>query len=149
MKRYTKDEALFRLTALCAGGEYCTQDMLDKMERWELPEVEQTQIMQHLVENRYIDDERFCRAFIRDKLFHNKWGRRKIEQALYMKRIDKEISDKFFAEIDDEEILRILRPLIDSKRNSIKAKSDYEMNAKLIRFALQRGFEMDLIQECL
>lgn len=149
MKRYTKDEALFRLTALCAGGEYCTQDMLDKMERWELPEVEQTQIMQHLVENRYIDDERFCRAFIRDKLFHNKWGRRKIEQALYMKRIDKEVSDKFFAEIDDEEILKILRPLIDSKRNSIKAKSDYEMNAKLIRFALQRGFEMDIIQECL
>ena len=149
MKRYTKDEALFRLTALCADGEYCTQDMLDKMERWELPEMEQAQIMQHLVENRYIDDERFCRAFIRDKLFHNKWGRRKIEQALYMKRIDKEISDKFFAEIDDEEILKILRPLIDSKRNSIKAKSDYEMNAKLIRFALQRGFEMDIIQECL
>lgn len=149
MKKYTKDEALFKLTALCASGEYCEQDMLEKLQRWGMPETEQAQIMQYLVVNKYVDNERFCKAFIRSKLTFNKWGRRKIEQALYAKRIGKEVSDRFFAEIDDEEFLVILRPLLESKRKTIKAKSDYEMNVKLIRFALQRGFEMGLIQECL
>ena len=64
MKQKTEQEALITLTALCASGEHCSQEMLDKMIRWQLPEEEQARVMEYLVKNNYIDEERFTHAFV-------------------------------------------------------------------------------------
>lgn len=149
MKQKTEQEALITLTALCAAGEHCQQEMLDKMNRWQLPEEEQARVMEYLVKNKYIDEERFTRAFVMDKIRYNKWGRRKIEQALWLKRIPKDIQTKILDETDENEYLNVLRPLLKSKRLSIKANNDYELNMKLIKFALSRGFTFDLIRQCI
>ena len=149
MKQKTEQEALITLTALCAASEHCQQEMLDKMNRWQLPEEEQAHVMEYLVKNKYIDEERFTRAFVMDKILYNKWGRRKIEQALWLKRIPKEIQTKILDETDENEYLNVLRPLLNSKRRSIKANNDYELNMKLIKFALSRGFTFDLIRQCI
>ena len=84
-----------------------------------------------------------------DKIRYNKWGRRKIEQALWQKRIPKDIQTKILDEIDENEYLNVLRPLLKSKRRTIKAQSDYEENMKLVKFALGRGFTPDIIRQCL
>lgn len=149
MKQKTEQEALITLTALCASSEHCSQEMLDKMTRWQLPEEEQARVMEYLIKNNYIDEERFTHAFVMDKIRYNKWGRRKIEQALWQKRIPKDIQTKILDEIDENEYLNVLRPLLKSKRRSIKAKNDYELNMKLIKFALGRGFTFDLIRKCI
>ena len=149
MKQKTEQEALITLTALCASGEHCSQEMLDKMIRWQLPEEEQARVMEYLVKNNYIDEERFTHAFVMDKIRYNKWGRRKIEQALWQKRIPKDIQTKILDEIDENEYLNVLRPLLKSKRRSIQAKNDYELNMKLIKFALSRGFTFELIRQCI
>ena len=149
MKQKTEQEALITLTALCAAGEHCQQEMLDKMNRWQLPEEKQARVMEYLVKNKYIDEERFTRAFVKDKIRYNKWGRRKIEQALWQKRIPKDIQTKILDETDENEYLNVLRPLLKSKRRSIKANNDYELNMKLIKFALSRGFTFDLIRQCI
>ena len=149
MKQKTEQEALITLTALCASSEHCSQEMLDKMTRWQLPEEEQARVMEYLVKNNYIDEERFTHAFVMDKIRYNKWGRRKIEQALWQKRIPKDIQTKILDEIDENEYLNVLRPLLKSKRRSIQAKNDYELNMKLIKFALSRGFTFDLIRQCI
>ena len=149
MKQKTEQEALITLTALCASGEHCSQEMLDKMTRWQLPDEEQARVMEYLVKNNYIDEERFTHAFVMDKIRYNKWGRRKIEQALWQKRIPKGIQLKILDEIDENEYLDVLRPLLKSKLRSIKAKNDYELNMKLIKFALGRGFTFDLIRQCI
>ena len=149
MKQKTEQEALITLTALCASGEHCSQEMLDKMTRWQLPEEEQARVMEYLVKNNYIDEERFTHAFVMDKIRYNKWGRRKIEQALWQKRIPKDIQTKILDEIDENEYLNVLRPLLKSKRRCIQAKNDYELNMKLIKFALSRGFTFDLIRQCI
>ena len=149
MKQKTEQEALITLTALCASSEHCSQEMLDKMTRWQLPEEEQARVMDYLVKNNYIDEERFTHAFVMDKIRYNKWGRRKIEQALWQKRIPKDIQTKILDEIDENEYLNVLRPLLKSKRRSIKAKNDYELNMKLIKFALSRGFTFELIRQCI
>ncbi len=52
-------------------------------------------------------------------------------------------------EVDDEEYLSVLRPLLKQKRRSTKAESDYELNQKLVRFALGRGYTYDIIRQCL
>ena len=150
MKRdITEQEAYLQLAALCAQAEHCQQEMRDKMRRWELDETVQNRIVARLVKERYIDDERYARAFVKDKIRYNKWGRRKVQQGLWQKRIDADIQQRVLDEIDEKEYLDVLRPLLKQKRKSIMAESDYELNQKLIRFALGRGFGFDIIRQCL
>jgi len=149
VKPMTEEQALARLTALCASAEHCTGEMIDKMTKWEIPEEAQARIMEHLVSNKYVDDERYCRAFVHDKMEYNHWGRRKIEQALYVKHVDKAIQTKVLDEIPDSDFIDILRPLLDQKRRQTRADNDYEMNIKLMRFAASRGFTIDQIRQCI
>ena len=148
-KDMTEQEAYLQLAALCAQAEHCQQEMRDKMRRWELDETVQNRIIDHLIKERYVDDERYARAFVKDKIRYNKWGRRKVQQALWQKHIDAEIQQRVLDEIDEKEYFDILRPLLKQKRKSIKAESDYELNQKLVRFALGRGFGFDIIRQCL
>ena len=148
-KDMTEQEAYLQLAALCAQAEHCQQEMRDKMRRWELDETVQNRIIDRLIKERYVDDERYARAFVKDKIRYNKWGRRKVQQALWQKHIDAEIQQQVLDEIDEKEYLDILRPLLKQKRKSIKAESDYELNQKLVRFALGRGFGFDIIRQCL
>ena len=148
-KEMTEQEAYLQLAAICAQAEHCEQEMRDKMKRWEIDETVQNRIIDRLTEERYIDNERYARAFVKDKIRYNKWGRRKVQQALWMKRIDQDIQQRVLDEIDEKEYLDVLRPLLKQKRKSIKAESDYELNQKLVRFALSRGFTFDIIRQCL
>jgi regulatory protein len=72
-----------------------------------------------------------------------------VEQALWLKHIDDSISKPLLDEVDDEEYLNILRPMLKQKRKSTKANSEYELTMKLIRFAMGRGFTMDIIKQCI
>lgn len=148
-KEMNEQEAYLQLAALCAQAEHCEQEMRDKMKRWELDEMVQSHVINRLTEERYIDNERYARAFVKDKIRYNKWGRRKVQQALWMKRIDTDIQQRVLDEIDEKEYLDVLRPLLKQKRKSIKAENDYELNQKLVRFALSRGFTFDIIRQCL
>lgn len=148
-KEMTEQEAYLQLAAICAQTEHCEQEMRDKMKHWELDETVQNRIIDRLTKERYIDHERYARAFVKDKIRYNKWGRRKVQQALWMKRIDQDIQQRVLDEIDEKEYLDVLRPLLKQKRKSIKAESDYELNQKLVRFALSRGFTFDIIRQCL
>jgi regulatory protein len=149
MKQKTEQEAYLTLASLCANAEHCQWEMREKMRRWELSEEAQTRILNRLVSERYIDDVRFARAFVKDKVKYNKWGRRKVEQALWQKHIDEDIRQQVLDEIADEDYVLVLRPMLQQKRKSIKANSDYELNGKLIRFAVSRGFTMDIIKQCI
>lgn len=145
----SEQEVLLRLTSLCSTAEHCSHEMVEKMRRWEIDEDTQARIMEYLVKEKYIDDERYARFFAKDKIRYNKWGRRKVEQAMWQKHIDTDIQQRVLDEIDDDEYLVILRPLLKSKRRTVKAANNYEMNMKLIRFAMGRGFTMDIIRQCL
>lgn len=149
MKEVTEQGAYLQLAQLCARSEHCQYDMLEKMRRWEMSDEAQARVMQRLISERYVDDERYARAFVKDKIRYNKWGRRKVEQALWQKHIDKNIQQQVLNDVDDQEYLDVLRPLLKQKRKSTKAASDYELNQKLVRLALSRGFTYDIIRQCL
>ena len=148
-KEKTEQEAYLQLAAVCAQAEHCEQEMRDKMKRWGVDIEAQNRVIERLTNERYIDNERYARAFVKDKVHYNKWGRRKVQQALWMKRIDEDIQQRVLDEIDDEEYLKVLVPLLKQKRKSIKAANDYELNQKLVRFALGRGFDYGIIRQCL
>lgn len=149
MNTMTEQEAYLRLAALCAQAEHCEYEMQEKMRRWEIADDAQARVMQRLITERYVDDERFARAFANDKVKYNKWGRRKVEQAMWLKHIAENIRQRVLDSIDDEEYIAILRPLLQQKRRSVKAHNDYELRQKLIKFAIGRGFTMDIIKQCI
>lgn len=148
-KETTEQEAYLQLAALCAQAEHCQQEMRDKMKRWEMASEVQERVIARLIKERYIDDERYARAFVKDKIRYNKWGRRKVQQGLWMKHIDDDIQQRVLSEVDDAEYLAVLKPLLKQKAKSIKAENDYELTQKLVRFALGRGFTYDIIRQCL
>ena len=148
-KEKTEQEAYLQLAAMCAQAEHCEQEMRDKMKRWAIEPDAQDRVIARLIKERYIDNERYARAFVKDKIRYNKWGRRKVMQALWMKRIDDDIQRSVLDEIDDKEYIDVLIPLLKQKRKAIKAKSDYELNQKLVRFALGRGFDFSIICQCM
>jgi len=149
MKQKTESDAYLTLAALCAQAEHCQWEMTERMQRWQLDDEAQARVMQRLVKERYVDDERYARAFVKDKVRYNKWGRRKVEQALWQKHIAEDIRQQVLDEVGDDEYASVLRPLLEQKRRSTRANSDYEMNQKLTRFALGRGFTFDVIRQCL
>ena len=111
----SENEAYLTLTALCAQAEHCQWEMLEKMRRWEVSEEAQARVMQRLVKEKYVDDERYAEAFVKDKIRYNKWGRRKVDQGLWQKHIDADIRKRVLDEVDDDEYLSVLRPLLKQK----------------------------------
>ena len=149
MKEVTEQGAYLQLAQLCARSEHCQHELTEKMRRWGMSDEAQARVMARLVGEHYVDDERYARAFVRDKIRYNKWGRRKVEQGLWAKRIDDDIRERVLGEVGDDEYLSLLRPLLQQKRRSVKADSDYELNQKLVKFALSRGFTYDIIRQCI
>ena len=149
MKEVSEQGAYLQLAQLCARAEHCQYELTEKMRRWGMSDDAQARVMQRLVSERYVDDERYTQAFVRDKIRYNKWGRRKVEQALWQKHIDKDIREQILNEVDDDEYLSVLRPLLKQKQKTLKGGTDYERNQKLVKFALQRGFTYDIIRQCI
>lgn len=149
MIKITETEALTRIASYCAASEHCRAEIKEKLQRWGIAYQAIDRILKRLEEGKYIDEERFCRAFIRDKYRFAKWGKMKIRQALQMKKISSEAYEPHLDEIDSEEYLSVLKGLLASKRKSVRAGNLFELNGKLIRFALSRGFEMKDILNCI
>ena len=145
----TEEYALLKLTSLCAKSEYCIEDMRKKMKRWNLDVDVQERIIKYLIAERYIDERRYAKLFIESKIKYNKWGKRKVEQALYAKRIPEQIYSTILNDVSNEDYKDILLPLLEKKVKTIKADSDYEKNGKLIRFAMQRGFSYEEAKDCI
>ena len=145
----TYEMALQRLSALCASAEHCEYEMTEKMRKWEVEESDCERIMEYLRKAKFVDDERYARAFVKDKIKYNKWGRRKVEQGLWAKHIAEAIRQRVLDEVDESQYKSVLTDLLKSKRRSIKAANDYEMNRKLIKFALSRGFDYSIVRHCI
>jgi len=149
VKELSEQEALYKAEAYCSLAEHCLSEVAEKLEQWGVSSESKTRILKKLVAERFIDESRYCRFFIHDKFKYNKWGRNKIAQALWQKKIDRQVSDPLLGSIDEEEYRNVLCGLLEAKRKTVKARNEYELNGKLIRFALGRGFEMNEIKACL
>lgn len=137
--------AYLKATAICSRGETCSFDIQEKMKKWGLEDEDARAVIKQLKEEKYIDDERFARAYVKDKFRFNHWGRQKIAFMLYSKKIGKDIQEAAFEEIEDESYLEQLAKLLKDKEKTIKATDAYDKRNKLMRFAMARGFESDKI----
>lgn len=141
--------SLSKAMALCSKREYCREEIRLKLRDWGMNENAIQKIINTLIAEKFIDENRYSRAFTRDKFNYNKWGRIKIAASLRMKRIPSEIISEALESIDYDLYVQTLKDLVSSHRRSVKAKNQYEMKGKLMRFALSKGFENSLVYEIL
>mgnify|MGYP001149326364 CR=1 FL=1 len=146
--KLTEPRALNRIANYCSRAERCESDVRKKLIGWELEEDAVKQIIDRLKKERYLDDQRFARSFINDKLKFNKWGRQKIIFELRKKSIPESVYKPILEELSGDEFEEQLIHILSVKMKSVKGKNDYDKKTKLIRFALGRGFNIDMVIRC-
>ena len=149
MKQISESEMLHRAAAYCSASERCIQDVAKKIKAAGLAGEESGRIVSRLLQERFIDESRFARYFVNDKLRFNKWGRVKINYEMQRKGIPSSIRSEALEGIDEQEYRSILLSLLKSKKKVTRGKDDREVYAKLLRFAAGRGFETRETSRCL
>jgi len=137
-------QALTKVMAMCSQSERCRYDIVAKLRQWEIPEEEITEAVDYLIKEHFLDEERFVRFFVNDKLRFNKWGKLKLRFMLRQKQIPETIVREALNQINDDLYLKTLHSLLKAKVKSIKGASDYERKGKLAVFAQGHGFEAEL-----
>lgn len=149
MGQITEAEMLHRAAAYCSTAERCIQDVEKKIKAAGLSPEESERIIARLLEEKFIDEQRFARYFVNDKLRFNKWGRIKIGYELQRKNIPAPVRQEALEGIDDTEYTSILLSLLKAKKRSTKGKDERDIYIKLLRFAAGRGFESREASRCL
>ena len=138
----TYEQALLRLTSLCGTSEHCQSDVREKLYKWGLSREESDKIIDYLLDEKYIDECRYAKAYANDKLRFSHWGKAKIRSMLYLQRIPEACINEALGNIDEAEYERVLESVLESKKRTLPECDSYASRVKIIRFALQRGFEM-------
>ena len=137
-------QALTKAMAFCSQSERCRLDVTTKLKHWELSDEEISLVLNYLTEERFLDEKRFVRFYVNDKLRFNKWGKIKLTYMLRQKQIPEVLVRSELSQIDGDLYQKTLRDLLKTKIKSIKGESDYERTGKLAVFAQGHGFEADL-----
>lgn len=146
-KPLTPDQVLDKMAKYCAYQERCVKDVRDKLKTFDIAEEEKTKILDYLLDNHFVNDERYAKAFVRGKVNQSGWGVNKIRFHLIQKGIDKDIIDEALGQTDEEAYRQRLIEILKTKAKTVKADSDFEKKRKLAAYAMQKGFEGPLVWE--
>jgi regulatory protein len=147
MKKISDAEALNKAAAYCTLCERCISEVKTKLDAWGIEYSSQTKIIDRLIDEKFIDESRYCKAFVNDKLRFNHWGRIKIQAKLREKRLPRELIAAALENIDEEEYCNVLRTLLANKSREVSGDEERKKREKLLRFATSRGFEPSFIMK--
>ncbi|MDR2651040.1 MAG: recombination regulator RecX [Prevotellaceae bacterium] len=141
MNKITPEEALMRLQKLCSVCEKSVYDVRQKLIEYKIEATKIAEIIQKLQVAGFVDDCRFACSFARTKHKVSKWGKQKIEYQLRAKQISESIIAKALNEISDDSYSKTITAELTKKLKTTKANSQSELVAKLMKFALSRGYD--------
>ena len=141
----TPRQILLKAQRWCASAERCAADVHARILAWGGDERTAAEVIASLRAERYLDDRRYCRAFVLDRWRFCGWGRVKLREALRHKGLPGGCIEEALGEIDEREYISGLRSLIARKAEGLTAASEYERRAKLARYAAGKGYELELV----
>lgn len=143
------ENALARVAALCSRCEQAEWDIRKKLNDWGIAQDKADAIIDRLIDERYLDENRYANAYARDKFRFGGWGRIKIAFSLKNKHVSQSAINEAIATIDENVYLQALKHALSSKLRTIKDKDELQTKASLVRFAASRGYEPNLIYSVL
>jgi len=146
-KTYTVDEAQKVLENYCAYQERCHKDVKSKLKEMKMIPEAIDNILVHLIEQKYLNEERFAKAFVRGKFRIKKWGKSRLVRELKFREISKYSIESGLSEINPEEYLEVLDELVKKRIAQVKEPHPYKKKRKIADYLLYRGWESHLIYE--
>ena len=141
IKTISIKDALTKAQNLCAKQEKCISDISKKLFDWKLPNTDHDTVIKALLEDKFIDEQRYAIFYAKDKFNYNKWGKIKIKYTLKQKNISSENIKDALENIPETEYDKLLETELIKKFYTIKDSDEYTVRSKLVRFAISRGFE--------
>lgn len=146
-RKKTPEQALNALMRLAARAEKSSGDALRLMISWGIAPADRARILQRLIEERFIDDERYAAAFVREKTALNGWGSYKIRTVLRRKGIAEPLIESALKTIDRTAARDRLNEMLRRRLRSVRAKSPYDLRTKLIRYGISLGYDYETTAE--
>ena len=150
IKKYTsKADAIVKLQRYCAYQDRCHQEVRSKLIELGIYGQDLEDIIASLIEENFLNEERFARSFARGKFRMKQWGRNRIRQELKMRNISDYCLRKAMEEISEADYLKTLGEVLERRALQIGESNDFEQKGKLAQYAMSRGFEAELVWQVL
>ena len=142
-----REIAMKRAASFCAESERSVAEVERKLRKWGVDGDDIDSIIDKLKSDDFLNEERYCKEYINDRFKLNHWGKVKIRYELGKRDVDRQYIDAALANIDDDEYFEVLKEVVEAKRRTIKDTDTYSASAKILRYALTRGFESDIVRK--
>ncbi len=140
-KQLTKEQALQKLKHYCGYQERCHSEVRDKLYQLGVWKKDHDEIIADLIEQGYLNEERFAIAFAAGKFRINQWGRVKIKYELKQKQVSEYSIKKALKQIDEEDYIKLVKALAEDKYARLKGEQYLIRKKKTVDYLLQKGFE--------
>ena len=148
IKKFSKEQALPQIKQFCVYRERCHSEVKEKLYSLGLYKNDVEQLMAQLIEENYLNEERFAKQYAGGKFRMNQWGRVKIKYALRQKQVSDYSIKKGLKEISVTDYKKTLQKLAEQKSKSLKNESNvFSKTKKLQDYLLQKGYEGELVGE--
>lgn len=147
-KSYTVEEALQKAMQFCAYRERSQKEVEDKLDQLRMIPEAKEKIIITLMQEKFLNEERFARSFVRGKFRIKKWGRVKITQELKKREISAPIIRLGLSEIQEAEYRTTLYEIAEKKHEKITESNSFKKKKKLADHLLRKGYESGLVFEC-
>ncbi len=146
-KSHTVDEIYQKLAHYCAYQDRCHLEVEKKLNEFSLIAEAKDHIIIQLIQDNFLNEERFTQSFIQGKFNQKKWGKKKIINELKSRNIPQKLIEKGLNSIEDTDYLETLTHLLLKKRKEFKLPLSFESKTKINRYLLQKGYEYEWIKE--
>ncbi len=140
-KLFTFKETKQKLADYCVYQDRCHQEVEQKMREYVLIPEAKDEILLYLMQENYLNEERFTRSYIRGKFYMKSWGKNKIRNHLKFKGISSKLIDSCWDEIDENDYQKTLERVWEKYYATMKGLKDYQKNMKTTKYLMTRGFE--------
>ena len=147
-KKLSREQALPKIKQYCAYQERCHSEVKEKLYSLGLYKNDVEQLMAQLIEENYLNEERFAIQYAGGKFRMNHWGKVKIKHALRQKQVSEYSIKKALKEISDADYKKTLQKLAAQKLKTLKSETNiFSRKKKLQDYLLQKGYEGELVKE--
>jgi len=140
-----KDRALRKLQKYCAYQDRCHQEVRSKLLDLKIYGEDLENIIVELIEDKFLDEERFARSYARGKFRMKNWGRVRIRQELKKRKISAYCIKKAMQEIEEEDYIKTMQKLLEKKHKEYKEKNLFKRKGKLAKYLIGKGYESSLV----
>ncbi|WP_185194785.1 regulatory protein RecX [Chryseobacterium cheonjiense] len=146
-KSFTFEEIKQKLVNYCVYQDRCHYEVEQKMKEFLLIDEAKEEIMLYLLQENYLNEERFTRSYIRGKFYIKHWGKTKIKIHLKQKQVPEKLINVCFDEIDENDYKKTIRKIYEDYYSKQKGLKEYQRKSKTIKYLMSRGFEYEKIND--